>query len=321
MKKAFAVSVLNIFCAGLMAQPSDFEGKLVYIVEVRSKEEGVEARIWKTILGFGDSVIVFVKKGNYRQTSGIRDTYFITKDEKAYYRFKGIDTLFYMDYSSDTIGVSAVSKKDERKNIAGQECKSITIKTGSTNRKYFYAPTLYMNPEYDKNNKLGGYDVFARETSSLYLGLEEEDDSYSYSQTCRLVKPGPVDEAIFELPKLPVKMFSVESLLTPAKFAGSSNRWLNYLQSNLNGELGAKYVKIPKGEPTAVEIVIVTFMVNEKGRVTIARVSNKQDVHPKLAEEAVRVILSSPPWVPATIYGEKTVYWMKQPVTFSVSRK
>ncbi len=45
---------------------------------------------------------------------------------------------------------------------------------------------------------------------------------------------------------------------------------------------------------------MVRFMVNERGVVINAEVLNKKEVHSKLADEALRVIASSPPWAAAT---------------------
>jgi hypothetical protein len=47
---------------------------------------------------------------------------------------------------------------------------------------------------------------------------------------------------------------------------------------------------------------------------------NKSEVHPKLAEEALRVISASPPWTPAAVLGEKIIFWYKQLITFEATK-
>jgi predicted N-acetyltransferase YhbS len=42
---------------------------------------------------------------------------------------------------------------------------------------------------------------------------------------------------------------------------------------------------------------------------------------PKLAEEEIRVISESRGWKPATVYGEKINYYLKQRITFSLSKQ
>jgi Gram-negative bacterial TonB protein C-terminal len=319
IKNTILIVLANIVCATIAAQPKDFEGVVVYKIDTKSKVEGAGDRAWKNMLAMGDSITVMIKQGNYRQSSGMTEMYYISKDEKLYLRFRGLDTLFYMDYSSDTNTVINISKLEETKNIAGQSCKAITISTRATTWKYFYAPVLYMNPEYDKNNRIGQYNVFAKETSSLYLSCFEENESYTVTQTCTRLQPGPLDKNVFELPQLPQKILSAASITTAPKFprAGGFDK---YLQLNLDGTLGAKYIKIPKGEKSAVQTAIVAFMINEKGRVVNAQMVNKDEVHPKLAEEALRVISASPPWTPAAVLGEKIIFWYKQLITFEATK-
>jgi hypothetical protein len=111
----------------------------------------------------------------------------------------------------------------------------------------------------------------------------------------------------------------IEELMQPAVFKRAGG-WIKYLNSNLDASVGAKYIKIQKGEKEASQTVMVRFMVNDRGVVMNAEVVNKKEVHSKLADEALRVVASSPPWIPATIYGEITVYWQTQPIVFQANK-
>jgi hypothetical protein len=51
------------------------------------------------------------------------------------------------------------------------------------------------------------------------------------------------------------------------------------------------------------------------------KVINPNEVHPKLAEEAIRVITESGRWTPAQVLNEKVVYHFVQPITFQVARE
>jgi TonB family protein len=66
--------------------------------------------------------------------------------------------------------------------------------------------------------------------------------------------------------------------------------------------------------------VQVKFSVGKDGGVSNIQVLNKNDVHPKLAEEAVRVIQESSRWIPAQFYGQKINGAVRQPVVFKVTR-
>jgi TonB family protein len=128
-----------------------------------------------------------------------------------------------------------------------------------------------------------------------------------------------IDDHIFDLPNLPVKKYTQEGLRTSARFPGKEGAWLKYLQSNLDSKVGAKYLKFPKGQTEASQEVIVAFIVNEDGTVSNIQAVNKSEVHPKLAEEAIRVVRDSPRWVPATLYGEKVQGSIRQPIVFKVT--
>ena len=105
-----------------------------------------------------------------------------------------------------------------------------------------------------------------------------------------------------------------------ARFPGGAAAWVQFLQDNLNTKLGRKYIDIPRNEPSAKQVAIVSFLVDKTGAVTEVRVDNPDDVHPKLAAEAIRVISKSPAWIPATINGKKVVYRQKQSISFEAVR-
>lgn len=301
------------------AQQKDFEGIMTYKVDLQSKSEAISNRAFMNMLAMGNNITIIIKHGNYRQTSGITESYFITKDQKVYLRFRGVDTLYYLDYNFDTTAVTQVSKSNEKMNLAGMECKLLTVKLGSVTRKYYYAPSLYMNPEYDKNNTIGRYDVFAKETSSLYLGFNEENKSYSLSQNCIRVQQTAINDTVFDLPLLPRKKFAAEELVVQPEFLKAGG-WEKYVRANLNSEVAAKYLRIPKGEEVVSQQVVVMFLINENGKVATAEVINKKEVNPKLVEEALRVVNESPLWKPATFFGAKIPYWVKAPITFQVTK-
>ena len=76
-----------------------------------------------------------------------------------------------------------------------------------------------------------------------------------------------------------------------------------YLQPNLNSQVAAKYLKIPKGEQ-GTSAGDANVLVNEYGKVSNAEILNKKEVPPKLAEEALKVLNESPLWRPAPFLGE-----------------
>lgn len=115
------------------------------------------------------------------------------------------------------------------------------------------------------------------------------------------------------------KVFTVVQV--PAMFPGGLPGWTKYLKSNLNVDLGARYVKIPKGVKEVKQIVKVQFLVDTLGKISNILVLNPNEVHPKLAKEAIRVIKEGPDWSPAKQNGKKVTYRHTQTVTWVISQE
>lgn len=319
MKKSCLVCLLIIFVNNLLAQQKDFEGTITYSVDTKSKVPGVSDQVWKIMLGLGDKLEITIKEGYIRRTTSYGEEYYIPEKWRAYLKFKGIDTLYYVDYAADTSQGVKVERPAEQKNIAGIDCKAIIVTTSNSATKFFYAPSLYLNPAYHKDNKIGRFDVFARETSSVWLGCTQINNSYTLTHQCTSIKQTPVDKAVFNLPVLPEKKFMFEAISVPARFAGSGG-WNKYLQGNLKTELAVKYLKIPRDQSSATQTVLVDFVVDEQGLISNVQVLNTKEVHPKLAEEAMRVVTESPRWKPATVFNTKIPQHVTQPVVFQVMK-
>ncbi|HSU28464.1 MAG TPA: energy transducer TonB [Chitinophagaceae bacterium] len=313
----FSLITLN---ARAFSQPKDFEGVLTFKVQVTSKLPNFTDFLMARMLATSNRLTVYVKHGNYMRRSTACDEYYITSKQRVYMKFKSLDTLYYLDYNSDTSILQSVRKLDEVKMVAGHSCKVILITNSESSHKLYYDTSLYQDPFYDRYNTIGSYNVYAKETSSIWLADYQEGKNYILQYECVKVESKPVEESVFDLPALPIKKFSFETVLKAPAFKRAGG-WLKYLSTTLNADLGAKYVKIPKNEKEATQTVVVQFLVSENGAVTNAEVLNKKEVHPKLAEEALRVVSSSPPWTPGSVFGERIPQLYKQNITFSASKE
>jgi hypothetical protein len=300
----------------LFAQPKYFEGNLTYQVSIKSLSDVLTDKDVHKVFSIGDKMTVAVKEGNYRQTSEYADTYIIRKDKKEYFKFRKLDTLYYLDYSWDTTHVTAILRSDSLFKVNNYDCKAVTIKTATVSRRYYYSNSFLLNPEYDKDNTIGHYNDYSREAGAVYLWVKS-DLSFAYEiLNCTHVEQKPVDDHVFDLPALPLKKLDPATALVSPHFPGKEGAWLKYLQSNLNGDIALKYVKIPKGQNEASAQVMVQFLVSDDGTISHIQVLNKNEVHARLAEEAVRVIRESPRWVPASLFGESISGSIKQPIVF-----
>lgn len=96
------------------------------------------------------------------------------------------------------------------------------------------------------------------------------------------------------------------------KFDGGKEAWAKFLQENLN-----KGLPVDKGAPPGKYTVVLSFIVDTKGKVSNVEAEN--DPGYGTAEEAVRVMKLSPNWVPAKQNGKPVVYKHKHTITYMVS--
>lgn len=89
-----------------------------------------------------------------------------------------------------------------------------------------------------------------------------------------------------------------------AQFKGGQKALMEYMQEN---------IKYPKGVEASGK-VMVQFMVDTKGQVKKVKVT--KSVHPKLDEEALRVIKSMPNWIPGEKDGKKVNTTLALPIQF-----
>jgi hypothetical protein len=100
------------------------------------------------------------------------------------------------------------------------------------------------------------------------------------------------------------KYFNVCIFPKMAEFPCGFKAWNKYLRTNINSNLGNKYIAIPKwGYVTDVE------------RAT----NDTTKVHPKLVAEAIRVIKASPRWIAERLNGKRVYSRNCQAITWQVS--
>jgi protein TonB len=102
-----------------------------------------------------------------------------------------------------------------------------------------------------------------------------------------------------------------------ARFPGGAIGWRNYLEKNLNANLASKYIRLKRKEKSGKQTARLQFIVDKKGNIKQVQCTNKE-IHPKLAEEAIRVIKEGPKWEPAEQNGKKVYYQAIQFITFQV---
>ena len=93
------------------------------------------------------------------------------------------------------------------------------------------------------------------------------------------------------------------------QFPGGQGELMKFLRNNVKYPAEAQKKKI-EGR------VIVTFVVNKKGRIIDPTV--ERSAHPLLDAEALRVIKRMPKWTPGRMNGESVNVKFRLPITFKL---
>lgn len=96
---------------------------------------------------------------------------------------------------------------------------------------------------------------------------------------------------------------------TESAFQGGDKAWLDYLQKNMNYPDKALKKRI-QGQ------VVVAFVVDKDGQIPIGRAYVDHSIEYSLDQEALRIVFTSPHWVPATLNGTIVNRYKKQPIAF-----
>lgn len=108
------------------------------------------------------------------------------------------------------------------------------------------------------------------------------------------------------------KVFTVAQ--EPASFPGGPGAWLKYLVQNLNRDK-----PVDKGAPPGKYRVDLSFIVDQEGDIKDVIAENNPGYFTK--DEAIRVMLSSPKWIPAKQNGQAVVSKNKKTITFIISEE
>lgn len=316
----YTITTFLIILSVIVKSQPEFEGSYAYKSEVSSLSKDISMQSVKNILLVNDSTVGWYKKGNEKQVSERLQVITIPAKKRVYVVFKGIDSLYYRDFDSGLGNPENIQKDASVKKVNGIDCENISYTLSGEQKKIYYAPSLYINPEHSRENKIGANNILGKEMRGFRVETITSGATYKLVESCYRIKAEPIDDKMFELPNLPETKLDFQKLVVPAEFPGKEQGWNRYIQNNLKGDLAVKYVKIKKNESSASQQAIVEFYVSDEGRPVHILVTNKDEVHPKLAEEAMRVIRECPNWKPATLVGRKIAFFFRMPITFLVTK-
>ena len=201
----FIFFYLFFISCSIFSQEIDFQGEITYSQNVISKTKELTNTQVQNF--FGDTIIAIVKNGNYRQkninATGVTDVIYLSDENRLYFILKGIDTLYFLDGSIDTSKVISIQKNETLDTIIGFPCKSLTINSTANKLTYYYAESLYINPNYFYRHILFHYDIYSAESKSIYLKCITETDLLKGESIAINIVHKNIEDQVFILPDFP----------------------------------------------------------------------------------------------------------------------
>jgi hypothetical protein len=187
---------------------------------------------------------------------------------------------------------------------------SYYLQTGKIRGKSAYPDTILANPRgmlvlYGKNGNLEDSGLFDMSGKLVY--------SYHYHPNKKLAaryyvpdgKTEPIIEGFDEDGnKIKDYVYAKE-----AEFKGGEKKWGEYLSKNLSKDFSSK-----DDQQQTVHVRIL-FIVNETGQVIRPKVLESSGIK-TIDADAIRVLISSPPWIPALQYNKPVKVYRIQPFTY-----
>jgi hypothetical protein len=187
----------------------DFEGIIKYVVKYESTSNEYPIEYLKA--HYGDTSIVYIKGGNYKQvyphTVEYSEVIYHNLTNQYYLLKVGIDSLFYADVGNSNEKYTL--KKSTRPDITilGYKCNSIIMFHRNVSTLYYYAPSLPLSAKPFRFHKYGGYNILTKKIKSIYLAKYDKYKDFTISSEAFFIEKKNLQDSIFNLPKLPLKHY------------------------------------------------------------------------------------------------------------------
>jgi hypothetical protein len=210
----FKLTSLVIFGCFLLpnfakSQLNEFEGCVEYSCQFKSISNQYSTKSLKDY--YGDTLIVFIKGGNYKQvyktSKGLNEAYFDYLTNRYYFLLHGIDTIYYFDAGLTNDLYKVKSFQTANKLILGYHCQCVLLTSSTDSCFYYYTPDLPLSEKYFVNHKYGGYNILTQSIKSIYLAQLSKYRYYIYTSKAYNIENKKLEDSIFKMPNYPLKKF------------------------------------------------------------------------------------------------------------------
>jgi hypothetical protein len=187
-----------------------FEGKVMYKNIVKSKIPGLSDERLNSMVGSDQEY--FIKGGRYKSmTNGTMVTMQVydNKTNRIYNKRNGSDTLFWFDASANTNTVISYEIKKNEKNILGNTCDAIIIKTPTGSTTFYYNAKYKVDGTIFKRHNYSNWAFFVGKTGALPLETVIESNQFKIESIAVDIQRLKLADSIFEIGEnIPIKKSS-----------------------------------------------------------------------------------------------------------------
>lgn len=202
MKKIFGTLVL--LCAFIAVHAQYFEGKIVYTNKFTSKMASVSSEQMATTMGTKQEY--YIKGGNYKSVvngTAFKLQVYDNKTNRLYNKLPDIDTLFWLDATTNNDEAISAETRHKKEKVAGVECDVLVVKTKKTTTTYYFSSKYKVNAALFEKHKYGNWYYFVKRSGALPLKIVMEGPGAVMESTATEIKPMALKADFFSLGKVP----------------------------------------------------------------------------------------------------------------------
>lgn len=199
--KNFSLLLLFLLVCTL-AGAQNFEGKIVYQNTFESKVPSIPEDQFAKVMGRQHEY--YIKGGHYKNV--MNGTYtqwqlYVPTENRLYSKVSTSDAILWNDagiYKDTVYGVEVIKAAEE---IQGYLCDEIILKCQTGIQKYYYNTGLGVDSRPYMRHKYGNWYDYLLNTHSVPLKIVMDNGQFTMTSTAIEVKPMPLDDTEFDLPK------------------------------------------------------------------------------------------------------------------------
>ncbi|HEY0751120.1 MAG TPA: hypothetical protein VGD26_08190 [Chitinophagaceae bacterium] len=200
MRLFLSLSLLITCTLNVSAQ--NFEGKLVYQNNFKSKSDAVPDEMLSEMLG--SAMNYYIKENQYKTESNgkmVQWQIYNPTEKKLYTKMSNSESIFWNDVTvfDDEILSSETNKAVTE--VLGYVCDEIIFKTKDGIQKFYYNSKLAIDPKLYTDHKYSLWSDFVSRSGALPLKIIIESAEFTMESTVIEIKPMAVETKFFVLPE------------------------------------------------------------------------------------------------------------------------